>query len=362
MGGLPHHGIVDGAHNDCATRRYDCRVIHIHSSSRFPHVLLSYYSCMNGYGYYDASDHSEVRDYVQRSLAEQAASKAAACQQLFTRVRTERTPCFALDTALELYAIERPRHSTLSASEFRAVVQDSQQRSDLSNVDYRTWSQPFATYTFANGLTCVHPIDTWIQYAQYLDLTELVVLGEAIIRRFKYSVDAFRKRLHSFKRITGRKRCEAALALIQSSDSVQETRVRLVLLQYGLPAPQTQYVIASTDKRCQYTVDMAYPNHMVVIEYDGDHHRRFRNQYIRDQRKRRDLRSMGWTVIEVFADDLYKEADQQSFVQNIANAMKIPLTGIPQRQFCTLVDPRLKPNARRGEYRRQQYLRNTTNR
>ena len=77
---------------------------------------------------------------------------------------------------------------------------------------------------------------------------------------------------------------------------------------FGLPIPQTQYGITDSENGYTYTVDMAYPQYKVAIEYDGDHHRRFRKQYVRDQQKRRRLRQLGWTVIEVFADDLWNTA------------------------------------------------------
>lgn len=165
-------------------------------------------------------------------------------------------------------------------------------------------------------------MDAWIQFAQYLNLTELVVLAEALIRRYGYAIEQFTQRLTAFHRVIGRARCEAALKLVKPSDSVQETRTRLALMLFGLPIPQTQYGITDSENGYTYTVDMAYPQYKVAIEYDGDHHRRFRKQYVRDQQKRRRLRQLGWTVIEVFADDLWNTAKQRAFAQEVATAMQ----------------------------------------
>ena len=150
-----------------------------------------------------------------------------------------------------------------------------------------------------------------------------------------------------------RARCEAALKLVKPSDSVQETRTRLALMLFGLPIPQTQYGITDSENGYTYTVDMAYPQYKVAIEYDGDHHRRFRKQYVRDQQKRRRLRQLGWTVIEVFADDLWNTAKQRAFAQEVATAMQIPLPGRPQPSCRVLIDGSLTINARKGEYRRR---------
>lgn len=132
-----------------------------------------------------------------------------------------------------------------------------------------------------------------------------------------------------------------------------KTRTRLALMLFGLPIPQTQYGITDSENGYTYTVDMAYPQYKVAIEYDGDHHRRFRKQYVRDQQKRRRLRQLGWTVIEVFADDLWNTAKQRAFAQEVATAMQIPLPGRPQPSCRVLIDGSLTINARKGEYRRR---------
>ncbi|PKD14267.1 hypothetical protein APC1461_1451 [Bifidobacterium longum] len=132
-----------------------------------------------------------------------------------------------------------------------------------------------------------------------------------------------------------------------------KTRTRLALMFFGLPIPQTQYGITDSENGYTYTVDMAYPQYKVAIEYDGDHHRRFRKQYVRDQQKRRRLRQLGWTVIEVFADDLWNTAKQRAFAQEVATAMQIPLPGRPQPSCRVLIDGSLTINARKGEYRRR---------
>lgn len=314
---------------------------------------FGYPARMNAYGYDEEPMDGEVHDYVRCRLREKAAAKAKACLELLPRVRTERGTCFALDTALTLYAVETPRCGGLPQCDFRVVVRDRATRSSLDGVDFRTWDQPFATYTFPNGLMCVHPIDTWIQYARYLDLVEMVVLGEAIARRFGYAFDDLSNRLEAFRRIVGRARCEAARPFMRPSDSVQETRSRIALLRYGLPMPVMHHVVAAPGGTTRYTVDMAYPERRVAIEYDGDHHRRFRSQYVRDRRKRRELRAMGWTVIEVFADDIRNADGQRDFARTVANAAGMPFTAAPSHAHRALADPSLRPNARRGEYRRR---------
>ena len=238
---------------------------------------MRYARRMNGYSEvpHNGSHNGEINNYLRKDLDTKATAKNTACWNLLGKVRTERTLCFSLYTALELCGVELPRHSTLPQKDFYVTVKSKGARSSLSNIDYRIWNAKFSSITFSNGVTCMHPMDAWIQFAQYLSLTELVVLAEALIRRYGYAIEQFAQRLTAFHRVIGRVRCEAALKLVKPSDSVQETRTRLVLMLFGLPIPQTQYGITDSENGYTYTVDMAYPQYKVAIEYDGDHHRRF---------------------------------------------------------------------------------------
>mgnify|MGYP002246791336 CR=1 FL=1 len=205
--------------------------------------------------------------------------------------------------------------------DFYVTVRSKGTRSSLDNVDYRIWNAKFNSIAFSNGVTCMHPMDAWIQFAQYLNLTELVVLAEALIRRYGYAIEQFTQRLTAFHRVIGRARCEAALKLVKPSDSVQETRTRLALMLFGLPIPQTQYGITDSENGYTYTVDMAYPQYKVAIEYDGDHHRTSKTQWRRDQEKRGMLVGRRWLVFIATAASIANEDTRAEFAFNVARAL-----------------------------------------
>ena len=50
-------------------------------------------------------------------------------------------------------------------------------------------------------------------------------------------------------------------------------------------------------------LDLGWEKYKVAVEYDGDHHRTNRRQYVRDQRRLRKLEAMGWIIIRVIAED-----------------------------------------------------------
>ncbi len=51
-----------------------------------------------------------------------------------------------------------------------------------------------------------------------------------------------------------------------------ETRLRLLLVRAGLPRPQVQWVVQDEVAREAVWLDLAYPEHMIGIEYDGAEH------------------------------------------------------------------------------------------
>lgn len=294
----------------------------------------------------------EVRDYMRTELMRRGADCHDRCLRYMESLCKARTVCFALDTALALLEVEQPRCAALPGGMLRVVVRTPAQRSLSKVAEYRCWQHPYECWRLNSGVVCMAPVDVWIHYAQYLDVVELVVLAEAIARRWSITGERFAQRLESLRKVTGRRRCLAALGLMASSDSVQETRTRLVLRRNGLPECRTGYVVEDCERGMRYVVDMAYPERKVAIEYDGDHHRRFRSQYVRDQRKRDRLRQLGWTVIVVFADDLSDMRSQRRFVAQVAEALGIPVPGCPARECRCLADPRLAVNARRHERER----------
>lgn len=296
--------------------------------------------------YETAPNPGEIRDYLAKDLAARSKAKLAACHSVLTRCRTDRPLVFSLTTALELFKIETPRDSALPTQSFHVTVRERRFRSHLKDVDFHMWSRPFRAHTFPNGVIAMTPLDVWLQFARYLDLIELVTLAESIIRRWNYTVAQFEARLAEMGDFTGCTRCRATLPLIRPADSVQESRTRLITLSRGLPMPVMHHRIIDPDRNAAYVVDMAYPEHKVAVEYDGDHHRRFRDQYVRDQQKRRRLRQMGWTVIEVLADDLRTATAQAAFVTEVANALCMRPLGFPLHEYRALGNPRLAVGSR----------------
>jgi hypothetical protein len=87
------------------------------------------------------------------------------------------------------------------------------------------------------------------------------------------------------------------------AQSPKETWLRLVLVQAGLPRPQTQIPVLNEFGRAIAYLDMGWEDVKVAVEYDGDQHRSDRSQYNWDIRRLERLQHKGWVVIRVVAGD-----------------------------------------------------------
>jgi hypothetical protein len=105
-------------------------------------------------------------------------------------------------------------------------------------------------------------------------------------------------------RSPGIRRLEAALGLVDAgAQSPRESYLRLLLIDAGLPPPQTQIPVLGADDIPVAYLDLGWPERLVAVEYDGDQHRSDRRQYVKDIRRLEMLEGMGWTVVRIVAED-----------------------------------------------------------
>ncbi|HLR94751.1 MAG TPA: DUF559 domain-containing protein, partial [Jiangellaceae bacterium] len=133
-------------------------------------------------------------------------------------------------------------------------------------------------------------------------LHDLVALGDAIVRRWVEGIDlaAVVRRAHGQR---GVRRARRAVGLVRPRvDSPMETKVRLMIVDAGLPCPIPGYVVHDHSGWIG-EVDLVYPEWKVAIEYDGDVHRT-RRAWAADHAKTQLLHDAGWVVIRLTARDV----------------------------------------------------------
>jgi hypothetical protein len=89
------------------------------------------------------------------------------------------------------------------------------------------------------------------------------------------------------------------------AESPGETRLRLVLVGGELPRPVLQHRVKNCSGGIVARLDLAYPEHHLGIEYDGDCHWD-RGAIKKDLIRQNTLRALGWSLLRFTSDDVHR--------------------------------------------------------
>ncbi|MBE7163451.1 MAG: DUF559 domain-containing protein [Williamsia herbipolensis] len=98
-----------------------------------------------------------------------------------------------------------------------------------------------------------------------------------------------------------------------------ETRTRLVVHVAGLPAPVLQHRV-TFPRGGHARLDLAWPEHKVALEYDGEDHRT-PQQHAHDLERDAALAELGSRVLRVTARQVYRSPDD--LVRRVARMLGI---------------------------------------
>jgi hypothetical protein len=211
-------------------------------------------------------------------------------------------------TAARLHGIPVP-YRLEQVSDLDVSVMEPHSRPTVSGVVAHRSRNPIPIVE-RNGLRLVSASMAWAQLAAgrgpaSMTIDELVVAGDHLVRR--RHPDATHSELGASARSVrpGRARLRAALLSIRTgTDSPMESRLRLLLVQAGLPVPVIGHVIVDSTGGFVGTPDLAYIAKRIAIEYEGDIHRTDANIYASDIDRREQMEAAGWLVIRVVAHHL----------------------------------------------------------
>ncbi|WP_022906211.1 hypothetical protein [Curtobacterium sp. B18] len=157
------------------------------------------------------------------------------------------------------------------------------------------------------GMPASTPAALWVDCGAMLTIDELIVLGDAIVTepRCRTTIDDLRSALVRAGARAGVRKLRTAIELVRvGAGSPQETRARLAIVRAGLPEPELRVEVRDEAGSFIGRVDMAYPRHRVLIEYEGDHHRTDAAQWASDLRRYREAERLGWVVVRWSRSDL----------------------------------------------------------
>jgi very-short-patch-repair endonuclease len=157
------------------------------------------------------------------------------------------------------------------------------------------------------GLLHTAPARTWCDLASLLTLHELVAAGDFLVhwRQPHTTIPELARVSRAFVGRRGMKVIRVALPLLgDRSESPPESALRVIVVQAGLPHPRINHEIVMTEDGAVVRTDLAFDAQKVLIEYQGDYHRKKKDQWRKDMTRRSRLEAQGWLVIELNANDL----------------------------------------------------------
>ncbi|WP_197373419.1 endonuclease domain-containing protein [Mycolicibacterium baixiangningiae] len=163
-----------------------------------------------------------------------------------------------------------------------------------------------------------------------LPLERAVIGIDALLNATRVPVSAVGAITVRYPGARGIRHLREALDLVDAgAESPQETRLRLLLVLFGLPRPVTQIPVCDDRGRVVRRIDMGWPEWMVGVEYDGEQHFADPDAYAADIERLEFLASRGWTIVRVSSRQLRWQRPEV-----VARARRALATaGMPARDY-----------------------------
>ena len=126
----------------------------------------------------------------------------------------------------------------------------------VSGVDARVRRRPATLWH--NGLPMTSPAQTFLDLAGDLDLVDMVVLGDSLVRTGVTTPEQLVATAAAYRGRRARLARRAAAYVRQGVDSPMESRLRMLLVLAGLPEPVVNHALRDeTTGRVRYRLDLS---------------------------------------------------------------------------------------------------------
>jgi hypothetical protein len=159
--------------------------------------------------------------------------------------------------------------------------------------------------TVRQGVRLTAPIQTFLDLSQVLNLLDLVVLGDSLVKKRRCRLDDLLEVVGDATGPGAALARRAAALVREGVDSPMESRLRMLIVLAGLPEPQVDHRIYGSDGALLYRFDLAYVDHGLIIEYDGWQHADERDQWERDVSRDEELDNWRIRRLVVFSKHIY---------------------------------------------------------
>lgn len=191
-----------------------------------------------------------------------------------------------------------------------------------------------------HGLRLTGLADTWVDLGEVLgrglDPDDLVLLGDEVATRlagppepgsatpdWSIGPTALRAALARRVRPRGRLAMEAALERVRAPvRSPMETRARLMFVRAGFPEPAVNRDVHGRDGQWLLEGDLVWEEQRVIGEYQGRDHGSIRARSY-DAHRRAVAGDDDWSVLEIYAADVYRPVRRVACLQRFARALHL---------------------------------------
>lgn len=161
---------------------------------------------------------------------------------------------------------------------------------------------------------------TVFDLARWLPLPRAVEQIDALCRTTRTDPQTVLEMIERYRGTRGVDCARAVLSRVDpGAESLPETRVRLLLIDHGLPAPETQLPIFDGTNVVAWA-DMGWKQWRTAVEYDGIHHWVDEKQRTRDIERYDALAALGWKVVRVNSEQL--RTRPRSIVERVRRCLR----------------------------------------
>ncbi len=190
-------------------------------------------------------------------------------------------------------------------------------------------NDPLSTIVWRRGLPLVDPATLFCQLALMLSLPDLVAVGDALILRPVFadpwderpwvSLRELRERVELYHGRGKQAASRAILLVRQGAESRPETLLRLAIMDGGLPEPEVNPDIRDAGGRFIGRGDLVYRRWRVIVEYDGEQHRKNAKQFDRDVQRLEAFANNGWHVVRIVGRSFF--GDREGSMARVRRAL-----------------------------------------
>ncbi|PZV96951.1 Protein of unknown function [Micromonospora phaseoli] len=165
---------------------------------------------------------------------------------------------------------------------------------------------PVRNPVWVRGVPCAPAARCAVDLARTLRRMDALPVLDLCLRVGACRADELRAEVRDHRALRGIRQARRLVDLADPrSECRQESQLRLLLVDAGLPVPEPQFWVYDQEGVALYRLDLVYREHRVGVEYDGASH--LDPDRLRHDRARMNwLAAQGWRMRHFTAHDLYR--------------------------------------------------------